>query len=253
LVVSIAQAQIFFLTLTRVLATIIHVPVLGGRMISNNIKIVLGFLLAMLMLPTEHLPAIAEGLPWLAFAVAIGKEILIGTIAGFAAVLTFGIFQITGHLMGLGSGLNSGQILNPAFDDNGTSLDQIFVITSMLVFLAINGHHLFILGLQKSFTALPINSPIPDFSLKILISMTAGLITAGVQMAIPILGTLLLTDLTLGLLARVAPQIHVFFLGLPLKIGVGLLALSLTIVALIPKMSDLLGQLAARMLQLLGG
>jgi flagellar biosynthetic protein FliR len=222
-------------------------------MIPTQIKIVLGLLLTMLMIPAEHIPAVAEGMPWLAFAIAIGKEMLIGTIAGFAAVVTFGIFQITGHLMGLGSGLNSGQILNPALEDNGTSLDQIFVITSMLIFLAINGHHQFILGLQKTFAVLPINSPIPDFSLQTLISMTAGLITAGVQMSIPILGTLLLTDLTLGLLARVAPQIHVFFLGLPLKIGVGLLALSMTMVALIPKITDLLGQLSARTLQLLGG
>lgn len=251
--ISIAQAQIFFLTITRILATIIHVPVLGGRMIPNQIKVALGFLLAILMMPGQPLPPTAASMHFLVFSVAIGKEILIGTLAGFAAVITFGVFQITGHLMGLGSGLSSGQILNPALEDNGTSLDQIFVITAMLIFLAINGHHTFLLGLHRTFSLLPINSSIPDFSMQILIRMTSGLITSGVQMSLPILGTLLLSDMTLGLLARVAPQVHVFFLGIPLKIGLGLLALTLTMMILLPNITAILSELGVRSLELLGG
>lgn len=235
------------------MATIIHIPVIGGRMIPNPIKIGLGLLLAILMIPDQTLIANAENMPFFEFGVAIGKEVLIGTIAGFAAVLTFGVFQITGHLMGLGSGLTSGQILNPALEDNGTSLDQIFIITTMLIFLAINAHHTFLLGLHRTFIILPINSPIPHFSLEILIRMTSALISSGVQMSLPILGTLLLSDITLGLLSRVAPQIHVFFLGIPLKIGLGLLALTFTLAMIWPNITALLSELGARTLQLLGG
>jgi flagellar biosynthetic protein FliR len=251
--ITIAQAQVYLLTLTRIMASIIHVPVLGGRSIPNQIKIALGILLTMLIVPTQPIPASVEIQPALAFAIAIGKEILIGTIVGFAAVLTFGVFQITGNLIGSGSGLNAGQILNPALEENGTSLDQIFVITAMLIFLVINGHYLFILGIQKSFLVIPINGTMPDFSLEVLIRMTSGLITSGVQMSIPIMATLLLSDMTLGLLSRVAPQVQIFFLGIPLKIGLGLVVLSMTLVILLPTISTLLSELAARSLRLLGG
>jgi flagellar biosynthetic protein FliR len=78
------------------------------------------------------------------------------------------------------------------------------------------------------------------------------LIVAGAQMALPVVGTLLLTDITLGLLARVAPQIQVFFLGLPLKIGIGLFAMMLTMAIAIPRIGDLYARMGPRMLQLIG-
>jgi flagellar biosynthetic protein FliR len=100
---------------------------------------------------------------------------------------------------------------------------------------------------------IPINGTMPDFSLEVLIRMTSGLITSGVQMSIPIMATLLLSDMTLGLLSRVAPQVQIFFLGIPLKIGLGLVVLSMTLVILLPTISTLLSELAARSLRLLGG
>jgi flagellar biosynthesis protein FliR len=59
--------------------------------------------------------------------------------------------------------------------------------------------------------------------------------------------------MTLGLLARVAPQVHVFFLGIPLKIGLGLLALTLTMMILLPNITAILSELGVRSLELLGG
>jgi flagellar biosynthetic protein FliR len=78
------------------------------------------------------------------------------------------------------------------------------------------------------------------------------MITAGVQMSLPLLGTLLLSDVTLGLLARVAPQMHVFFLGIPLKVGIGLLALTVALSFILPGLSDLLRSIGERTLEILG-
>lgn len=251
--ISITQAQIFFLTLTRVLATIIHVPILGGRSIPNQIKISLGILLTMFMLPWQPILPDTQTMDAIAFGLSMGREILIGTIAGFAAVLTFGAFQIAGNMIGLGSGFGSGQILNPALEDTGSSIDQILIMTAFLIFIAMNGHHIFILGLSQTFQLLPVNSPLPNFSIQTLLGLSSGMITAGVHMALPLVGTLLLADLTLGLLARVAPQMHVFFLGIPLKVGLGLLALSFSLILLLPNMTSLFESMGKRMLMLLGG
>lgn len=71
-------------------------------------------------------------------------------------------------------------------------------------------------------------------------------------MALPVVGALLLTDITLGLLARVAPQVHVFFLGIPLKIGIGLVALALTIIMLAPNLYNIFTHIGEYTLKLLG-
>jgi flagellar biosynthetic protein FliR len=252
MVISVAQAQIFFLALARILAIIIHVPVLGGRSVPDPVKIGLGLALAMVMLPWQPLPPEADSLSGVAFGFAMGKEVLVGTLAGYAAVLTFGAVQVTGNLMSLGSGFDAGHILNPALEDSGSSIDQVLLITAFLLFLVFNGHHAFLLGLQRTFTLIPLNSPLPELEAGPLMSLASGMILAGVQMALPVMGTLLLADLTLGLLAKVAPQVQVFFLGVPLKIGLGMLALSLTIIALAPNLNELFQSLGERMLKLLG-
>jgi flagellar biosynthetic protein FliR len=252
LIVSVAQAQTFFLALTRILAIIIHVPVLGGRLVPDPAKIGLGFLLAMVMIPWQPLPPEANSIPTFAFGMAIGRELLVGTLAGFAAALTFGALQIAGEMMGLGSGFASARLINPAFESTGSALDNFFVMIATLLFLVGNGHHLFLAGLQRTFELVPLNSGLPDFSTERMIVLTAQLIAAGVRLSLPVLGTLLLTDLALGLLARVAPQVHVFFLGMPLKLGVGLVALAVALVILFPAIAELFRQLAPRTLELLG-
>lgn len=250
--VSIAQAQMFFLALTRILAIVIHIPVLGGRTIPNSVKVGLGLLLTIVVTPWQLLPPEAPSLTSFAFGNAIARELLIGTLAGFAAVLTFSVLQIAGSLMELGSGFAASRILNPVFDVSSSALQQIFGMTGLLLFLVVNGHLAFLLGLHKTFEVVPLNSPLPVFSSDRLIALTVGLIAAGIQMALPVIGTLMMINIALGLLARVAPKVQVFFLGLPLKIGGSLLMLMLTFAILVPKLADLFHALGPRLLELLG-
>ncbi len=257
--ISVFQAQLFFLALTRILAVLIQVPVLGGRMVLNQVKIGLGLLLTMVLLPwqtsaqggVELVPG-TPSLPLVAFGIAIAQELLIGTLAGFAATLTFNAVQIAGHLMDLTSGFNAGQTLNPVLEQSGSALDQITTMIAMLLFMVLNGHHVFLIGLQQTFNIVPLNSVLPDLPIENLVRLTSLLITAGIQMSLPVVGTLLLADLTLGLLARVAPQIQVFFLGLPVKIGLGLFILALSFPVLFPAMARLFEMLASRTLLLIG-
>jgi len=251
-VVSIIQAQLFFLVLSRVLAAIVFVPVLGGRSVPNPVKIGLGMTIAMIITPTLPLPTNTQTMPGVAFGFAMAQEVMIGALAGYAASLTFGAVQMAGHLMGTVSGFSSANVLNPALEDNGSAMDQMFLITATLVFIVINGHHIFLLGLNRTFDVIPVNSAIPNLSLTNILNIFSQFITAGIQMSLPVMGTLLLTDLTLGLLARVAPQVHVFFLGIPLKIGIGLIALALTLVILAPNLQSMFSQIGNYSLKLLG-
>jgi flagellar biosynthetic protein FliR len=265
-VLSLLQAQLFFLALTRILAVLIQVPVLGGRMVLNQVKIGLGLLLTLVLLPWQtsaqggiELAPDAPALALIPFAIAIARELLVGTLAGFAATLTFNAVQIAGHLMDMTSGFNAGQTLNPALEQPGSVMDQITTMVALLLFLVLNGHHVFLIGLQQTFSVVPLNAgwpsvlTTPGVPAENLIRMTGLLIGAGIHMSLPVVGTLLLADLTLGLLARVAPQVQVFFLGVPLKIGLGLLLLALAFPVLFPALAGLFQALASRTLLLLGG
>ncbi len=252
MIISIAQAQLFLLALTRILAMLVQVPMLGGNVIPNQVKIGLGVMLTAVIIPWQPLPANTASIPDLAYAIRIGQELLVGTLAGFAASMTFGALQIAGETMGLGSGFSSSRIFNPAMGESGGAMDQLFVMVALLLFLILDGHHIFLMALQRSFALIPLNSSLPEMPLNQLALLFAQTIAVGIQLAMPVMGALLLTDLTLGLLARVAPQIQVFFLGLPIKIGVGLLVLALAFTAMFPLLSTLFSQIGKHMLELLG-
>ena len=250
--ISVAQFQIFFLALTRVLAILVQVPVLGGNNIPAQTRIAFGILLTAILVPWQPLPADAATIPLLAFAASILRELIIGLLAGFAANLTFGAIQIAGEMMAQAAGFSAARILNPMMGDSSSPFDQMFVMVALMVFLLVDGHHVFIAALKRTFDLIPVNSPLPAFLAKPMIDLTAQLIAAGIQMALPVVGALFLTDLSLGLLARVAPQVQVFFLGLPAKVALGLMALSLTLAILMPNLVDYMRAIGPWMLKLLG-
>lgn len=252
MIVSVVQFQYFFLALVRVLAILVNIPILGGRMIPMQVRAIFGVLFTILLLPWQPMPADFLEMSLFTFTVAMIRELIIGIIAGFAALLTFAALQITGEMIGFTTGFNSGRVLNPAFGDSGSTVDQFFVMLSLLFLMAINGHHTILLAIQRTFTLIPINSPFITIPIDQVLTMTSGLINSGIQLALPAVGALLLTDVTLGFLAKVSPQIQVFFLGIPLKIGLGFFALMISLSLFYPSFIELLDQISDRMLKLLG-
>jgi flagellar biosynthesis protein FliR len=265
--ISVAQFQMFLLVFTRIMAILIQVPTLGGRLIPNEVKISLGILLALILAPVAMphlfpLPPETPAMSLFVMGAAIARELAVGLVAGFAASLTFGTLQMASELMSGGSGFASGRAFNPAFEGSGTSYDQLFLITTSLLFLALNGHHLVLLAVQQTFVAVPLNSDFAQLGFlaggnalkdtERVLSLAMQMIGAGVMLALPVMGTALLTDLTLGLLARVAPQIQVFFLGMPLKIGLSLLVLAFVLEVMTPAIRGILRAIGPRMLFLLG-
>jgi flagellar biosynthetic protein FliR len=249
--ISIAQAQIFFLVLTRILAMIIQVPVLGGQTIPTQVRLAFGLMLAAILLPWQPLPAGAKEMELAVFGVGIFKELLVGTLAGFAATLTFGAIQIAGEAMGLESGFGSGRIFNPTMGDSGSEFSQIFVMVALMVFVLIDGHHMFLIAIQRTFDVIPANGPLPLQSMDTLMKMTAQMILAGIRIALPVMAALIITDLALGLLSRIAPQMQIFFLGMPVKVGVAMVSLAMLFMVIFPTLGELFRGMPNRMLDLL--
>ncbi len=251
MLISIAQAQLFIFVFTRVMAMILPVPVLGGQAIPAQVRIALGLVLSAILIPWQPLGVDAPSIGLFGFMAGIFRELIIGTLAGMAAVFTFGALQVAGEVMGIGSGFGSSQILNPAMGNSGSAVDQMFVMVGLLFFIMMDGHHSVIQAVKMSFQAIPINQPLEFTDPESLIRLAGQMIATGIQMAFPVMGSLMLADITLGLLARVAPQVQVFFLGLPLKIGLGMIAISFTYAIALPIMQNMYRNLGPRMLMLL--
>ncbi len=252
MIVSIAQFQYFFLVVTRVLMILIQIPFLGGSSIPNQFKLALGIVLSLVVIPWDAVGQAEQVLPVLSFAAAILQELIVGLLVGFAAILTFGAFQIAAKVMELGSGFTAGQVFNPTLGDIGSAFDQLFLMVVVLFFFITNGHHVFLLGITRSFDILPVMAPLETIPIERVVFYFASFFSFGVQIALPVFGAILMADLALGLLAKVAPQIQVFFLGLPIKVWLGLAGLMLSFQIFLPLIRNLFQDLGQRMLGLLG-
>ena len=250
--ISLPYIQLFLLALTRVLAIFAAIPIFGGPTIPLQIRGIFGIVITLTIFPWQATPVSDEAIALFPFALMIAQELIIGFIAGFAATLTFAAIQIAGEMIGFGTGFNSGRVLNPAFGESSSTLDQFFIMLSMLFMLVTNGHHLIIYAISKTFSVIPLNSSLTGIPVQNVLTMASKLISAGFQISLPAVGSLIMADITLGLLAKVAPQVQVFFLGVPLKIALGLLAVTITLSLYNQVIIDLLNNIGDRMISLLG-
>ena len=252
MIITIASVQLFMLVFTRVTTILVQIPIFGGNMVNNWVKVGLGITISLLIVPFEQLLAYQVELPVITFIFAIFQEIVIGFLAGFAGTLLFNLVQIAATLMELSSGFSAGSIFNPTIGAPGSAFNQFFVLFSMMYFLVINAHHKFLQGLWYSFVVLPVGSSIDLLSPDSLLTLSGKILISGLQIALPVMGALLLTDLTMGLLAKVSPQINVFFLGLPVKVWVAVVGLFMAIIVLTPVVRNVFSSIDSNMIQILG-
>jgi flagellar biosynthesis protein FliR len=256
MLISVAQTQMFVLALTRVLMIMLAMPFLGGSLVINQVKIALGVILTMFLLPWQPvLSPDAEALPLLTFAIGIFQEMVIGALSGMAVSLIFGVFQVAAKMLEMSAGFSAGQVFNPTLNDTGSAYDQFFAIMIYLYFFAINGYHVFLIGLQRTFVVLPVHSSLDkiiSMGSERLLELFGTMIISGIQISLPVMGAILLADITLGLLSKVAPQIQVFFLGLNVKILVGFLGAALILSYAAPTIRNLLNMIGTMMTKLLG-
>jgi flagellar biosynthetic protein FliR len=156
-------------------------------------------------------------------------------------------------MMGLQIGFQAANLFDPMSSAPSSALEQFYTLLALMLFLAINGHHWLIVALARTFEIAPLGAfVLTRFTIERLMVLTNETFITAIRIALPVIGTLLLADLGLGLVARAVPQVQVFFLGLPLKMGLGLLVLALTMVVTLPLVKDLLGNMVTNMLVISG-
>jgi flagellar biosynthetic protein FliR len=211
----------------RFLGMILTASVFLLPSIPNPVKFWLSVMLAIIVTPVAGASIPGAALGSLAFSLLMaGREFLIGAAIGFISSMPLYALQASGFIDGTLMGLNMMNVFDP------TSQTQVSVLAQMKYMLAIwfylhwDGHILLVRALRESVRLVPIGIalwPAPEWMPWIDWVQNSFLIAA--KISLPVFGAVILAEVGLGFVARTVPQMNVFILGIPLKIGIGLFVL----------------------------
>lgn len=213
----------FVLVFTRMSAILLSMPVLGAGSVPVQARIGLVAVTSYIVFMAARLPAIDAGLPLERYALMLAGELVIGLTVGFATQLIFSAVQFAGQLVGFQIGFGIVNVIDPTTNAQISITSHFWNIVALLIFMSINGHHWLIAASAKSFEIIPVLGFSPSGDLVALITaITANVFVIAIKLSAPVMATLLLLNVALGLIARTVPQMNVFIVGFPLQIGLGL-------------------------------
>lgn len=215
--------------LSRILGLVAAAPLFGNAAVPISTKVSLGVLLAMIIAPT--VPALPAADPMsMAGLLILTQEMLIGLAMGFSIRIVFAAIEMAGEISSLTMGLGFASFFDPQTKGRSSAISQFLTMLATLMFLTVNGHLVLLAALAESFVSLPISaSPINGGGFQQLAAWGGEIFRSGVQISLPIVAALLLTNVALGILTRAAPQLNIFGIGFPVTLGVGLLVLAMVL------------------------
>lgn len=231
----------FFLVLTRMSAFVVSWPVFGVENVSAHIKILFALVLTMLVFPTLHFNAAQSSQIHSNLILLVVKETFVGLSLGFLARLFFFSFRIAGELLSQAMGLSSAQMFNPMMAGQSTALEVFYVTLASLFYLAVNGHHQLITGLVNSYQWVPAATVSLNTSQFIGMGhFVQEVIEIGLKFSAPVMISILIVNLILGIVGKTVPQINVLVTSFPVNIMVGFFLLMITLPLLLDKMDSFL-------------
>jgi len=222
-----AWAGYVFWPLVRVLALMGAAPALSHRAIPLRAKVAIGIAVALAIAPTVQAPPLGQALD-AAFLDMLVRNLLVGLSLGFAVRVLFSGIELAGQMVGLQVGLSYGGFFNPEAADTDNPVGNFVSLMVLLLFLAIDGHLILLYALARSFEVFPIaTASAQPMAFDALAGLGAQVFSIALSMSLPILGVMLLINVVLGVMARVAPQLNLFAVGFPLTLSAGMVVLFL--------------------------
>lgn len=224
----------------RVLAMLATAPVFDNRVVQRRLRVALAALLAMLLMPLLPPPPTLSSAQ--AFPVLI-QQILVGVAMGFSMRLVFAAFEMAGDLLGLQMGLAFAQFVDPVRGGQTPLIGSFMGVLASLVFLVIDGHLLVIAAVVQSFEVVPISAQLNVINPQNIAMAGSIMFMLALQISMPVLAAVLISNIVLGILARAAPQLNVMSIGFSITIGAGLWVLWVSLPYFIAGIDSAIGRL----------
>lgn len=214
----------FLLILMRTSVVMFMLPFFSGENNPAMVKAFLSLVITLALYP--HIPPLGAALPAHPFGIVVMfvGEFLLGMALALVVNFLFAGIQLAGQVMSFQMGFSMLTFADPLTGQTVPVTSHLLYMVSMLIFLGFNGHLVMFQGFVDSFTLAPIGQvalPVPLFSE--ILFLSGSMFVLAVKIAGPIIGSLFLVELALGLVSRAAPQMHLITIGMPVKIGVGFL------------------------------
>lgn len=214
----------FIFPLARILGLMATAPVFNNAGMPRRIRLLTGLAIGIVLAPVLPIPTIAAG-SWIGLAIII-EQMLIGIVMGFTLRLVFAAVDLAGELIGFQMGLSFAVFYDPQNAAQTPVLSEFMGLLSTLLFLSMNGHLLTLTALAESFQLLPITpEPFPAAVFSSVVTGATVLFSAGLLLSLPLIAALLIANLAMGVLARVAPQLNLFAIGFPVTLMAGFVVL----------------------------
>ena len=220
------KISVLLLIFVRVSAFFVTIPLFSYKTIPSQLKIVLAFVLSWMMYYTFSIEAFTINGDYLLLVL---KEAIVGLVLGLVVYIVFSAVQIAGGFIDFQMGFAMANIVDPQTGAQSPLMGQFFNFLLLLVFLAINGHHLVLDGIFYSYQFMPIDQFFPKFgdaeSIEYIMKLFVAVFAIAFQMSAPIVATLFLVTLALGITGKTVPQLNIFVVGFPIKNAVGFILL----------------------------
>lgn len=224
--------------LVRLLGLFASAPLWSNRGIPVRVRLAAGLAMAMAVLPAlPPMPPIPTD-SWQAIAV-LAHQFIIGAAIGFMMRLFFAAVDLAGEMIGLQMGLSFAVFFSPTTGGQSSVIAEFLGLVTLLVFLALDGHLMMVKILVQTFEWLPVGEATSSQGWLVIVRHASVMFAAGVMMALPMVATLLIANIGLGILTRAAPQLNLFAVGFPVTLTVGFLILLLSMSLLAPVLQRL--------------
>jgi flagellar biosynthetic protein FliR len=228
--------------LTRILGLVAAAPVFGNNGVPMLIKTTLGVTLAAIVAPTLPPVPVVDPTSWAGILI-VAQELLVGAAMGFSMRLVFAAVEFAGEVASSSMGLGFATFFDPTSAGRSSAISQFLALVATMAFLAMNAHLVLVEALVESFFTLPISATPMSLTAPLEMVRWGGRIfSAGLQLAMPIIAALLITNIALAILTRAAPQLNLFGIGFPITLGAGFLVISLTLPYLGTPLQNLFNQ-----------
>lgn len=204
----------------------ISAPIFQSRIISGRIKVLFALALALVVAPYIRSDLDLSRFNTMMAIFTLIQELLIGLIMGFMVNLAFYAVQIGGYFVDVSMGFGIVNVIDPNTGAQMPVMGQFNYILATMIFLAINGHHALIRSLIQSYEIIkPGMFFIKKEAVGVFVTAFANTFYLGFKIGIPIIGAVFLTDVALGIIAKLVPQVNVFVIGFSVKIILGFILL----------------------------
>lgn len=253
LALAIGYRTTFLLVFFRIGAMVAVAPILGHRSVPVAHRAGIAALLSLLITPVVA-PAKIDDSDGLGLGLAIASEILVGIVIGAVATLVVAAVQVGGELVGFQMGLGIGAVYDPASGSQVTVFTRFQELLALLLFLAVDGHHLLLGAVAASFQRIQPGMMFAAAPLAASVAAVgAKVVRTGLELSAPLVGVLFVVNAVMGLLARVSPQMNVFSLVQPVAMGAALVAAVAVLPATLTSIARLYAGMPGDLAVLFGG